>query len=381
MPGPNLNRFQANAGFDLTKIANDTNLKTQFLDTASSTATRYSAPHLTVTCEDKVRFLSKPESYSIATKTVDIVETHMAWVFLTVDFAFKLKKPVARPHLDFSTIDARHRDHLAELALNRRLNADIYLSVVALTVDGGALSLAGTGQPCEWLLKMRRLPAERALNVLLGRRVVSPPDVRAIAEKLAAFYLARQPVAMSIYEYRDRFERNIAENENVLVSFGSGLFRKRVKSLVDRQLAFILRRRGLFDDCVFRQRIIEGHGDLRPEHIWLDESVHIIDCLEFWRDFRLLDYYDDLAFLALECERLAMPRVGNDIVEAVIAITGERPAMALMHFYQSYRAAIRAKLAVWHLLDEYDPNIEKWLRAARVYLDLADRHMELADYG
>jgi aminoglycoside phosphotransferase family enzyme len=121
-------------------------------------------------------------------------------------------------------------------------------------------------------------------------------------------------------------------------------------------------------------KIIEAHGDLRPEHIWLGEEPVVIDCLEFKREFRILDIADELAYLAMECEHMGAPAVGQIFLETYGEVTKDKPPDKLLHFYKSYRATLRAKISIWHIKDSKVRNPSKWSSLAREYLQLADDH-------
>lgn len=328
---------------------------------------------------DKVAFLKQPGSYPAPTLGVEAVETHISWVFLTDAFAYKLKKPVRYEYLDFSTPEARRLDCEEELRLNRRLAAEVYLAVAPLMLGpDGSLNLRGQGRPLDWLVQMRRLPAERMLDALIRRRAVTEGEVRGLARKLAAFYAGSAQEQMSAEAYRQRLAGEIAKN---LEELGRPEFRlptQRLARIAEAQSAFLQRQPALLDARVAQGRIVEGHGDLRPQHVCLAPEPVVIDCLEFKRDFRILDPLDELGYLALECERLGMPEIGPWLLTAYGEASGDRWPAPLLHFYQSCRASLRAKLAIWHLQDDGRHPPEKWIRAAHEYLDLAGRHIEQA---
>src|SRR5262249_4067578 len=125
------------------------------------------------TVEQKIAFLSRPEAYPEPTRRVEMKETHMSWVFLTDTKAWKLKKPVRYDFLDFSTREARRRDCEEELRLNRRLAPDVYYGIAPLTIDPqGGMRLAGAGETIDWLVRMRRLPADRMLDWAIANQTV-----------------------------------------------------------------------------------------------------------------------------------------------------------------------------------------------------------------
>jgi len=150
-----------------------------------------------------------------------------------------------------------------------------------------------------------------------------------------------------------------------------GLSRERVAGLAQAQLVFLEQHHALIDQRVLQGRIVEGHGDLRPEHICLTADPAIIDCLEFSRELRIADPADELAFLALECERLGKPIVARWFLETYTRVTGDEPPRALMQFHRTYRALRRAKIAAWHLQDPSVRDPDKWRERARCYVALA----------
>jgi aminoglycoside phosphotransferase family enzyme len=324
--------------------------------------------------EQKVAFLSKPEIYPVPTQRVETRETHMAWVFLTDTQAWKLKKPVRYDYLDFSTPEARHRDCEEEVRLNRRLAPNVYYGVAPLTINTqGDLELDGMGEAIDWLVRMRRLPVESFLDRAIADRTVRAVDVRKVGKVLARFYRKSPPVGITTSEYRGRLIDNVRANERELAKREYDQPLSILGSITRAQLTFLEQQWELFDERVRQGKIIEAHGDLRPEHICLESKPVIIDCLEFNRDFRILDPVSELAFLALECERLGAPHVGDLIMETYNDETGDRPPLQLLMFYKSYHAGLRAKIAVWHLKDHGVNHPTKWTERARHYLHLAAR--------
>lgn len=320
----------------------------------------------------KLAFLRRPASYPGEPRGVQVVETHMSWVFLTDRDAYKLKKAVRYDCIDFSTPELRRHDCEEELRLNRRLAPEVYLRVVPLTFDaGGNLALDGVGEPVDWLVHMRRLPADRMLDQLIRRGAVEEADVRPAAERLARFYAGAAPSELTAGAYRERLAAGVREDLHELSRPEFGLPVARASALADAQRAFLAREAELFDRRVREGRIIEGHGDLRPEHICLTPEPAIIDCLEFSRDLRVLDPADELAFLALECERLGKPGVGAWFFQVYAELSGDQPPVALLRFHRTYRAMRRAKIAIWHLRDPGVREKGKWRERALQYLELA----------
>jgi len=249
----------------------------------------------------KVAFLRQPASYPHYNPghafTVDVIQTHMSWVFLSEHFVYKLKKSVRFEFLDFSTLERRHHDCLEEVRLNQRLAPGIYLGVVPLTIDAaGRLQLEGEGGAVDWLVKMQRLPREYMLDQVIAARRVEAAEVRTFARLLAGFYRHAEAVSITPHDYRQRFEQNIDAYTNTLLKPTYGLSHNQITIIKRTLQQFLSDKAELFDARVSTQRIVEAHGDLRPEHICLIDPPVIIDCLEFNRALRLLDPADELPF-------------------------------------------------------------------------------------
>lgn len=326
----------------------------------------------------KVAFLKRPESYPDRPNAVEAVETHLAWVFLTDRHAYKLKKPVRYPFLDFTTVAARHCDAQDEVRLNRRLAPGVYLEIVALTArEQGRLAVGGDGTPVDWLVKMRRLPRDRMLDHAIAAQTADGVDgagLRGVAELLVAFYRNAPRAPVSPSAYRRRLHADAAANASALAKARYGLPADVVARTMAAQDAFLEREVSLLDGRVGAGRIVEGHGDLRPEHVCLGPPPAIIDCVEFNREFRILDAADELAYLAMECERLGAPSVGATLLAHYHVLADDRPPERLIHFYGSVRAMLRAKLAAWHLDDPAVRYPSQWYNRAQAYLALADRY-------
>jgi aminoglycoside phosphotransferase family enzyme len=336
-------------------------------------AVECSAP--SVSLATKVAFLSRPDAYSPRPARVEAIETHVSWVFLTDSRMYKLKKPVRYDYLDFSTVEARWADCVAEVRLNRRLAPDLYLGVIPLELGVDGLQLEGSGVPVDWLVQMRRLPADRMLDNALRAGTADREDIGHVASRLSRFYLSVPRVPMQPAEYRYRIERDLRDDRRwlCLPKFGlePGLAGGPADVLID-----VLERR---DELIGARagRLVEGHGDLRPEHVGLgDGEPVIIDCLEFRREFRIIDPVDELAFLGLECERLGAAWVGPELLRGYGQMVGDHPPVPLVDFYAARRATLRAKLAVWHLRDRDVRSTVAWPDVATAYLELAVTHCD-----
>lgn len=325
----------------------------------------------------KVAFLSRPDAYPERTAVVEAKETHMSWVFLTEAHAYKLKKPVRYPFLDFSTIEARRTNCEEEVRLNRRLAPDVYLGTIALTIDArGQQHLGEFGHPIDWLVKMRRMPIQCTLDHSIAAGTVTHADIRRLAHLLILFYRRAVPAQMNPEVYRRRFEHEVRTSREELARPAFGLPLDLVGELAAAQLSFVAAHGDLLEERARSGRIVEGHGDLRPEHVYLGDPPVVIDCLEFNRDFRILDPADELAYLAMECDRLGAPFVGACLFDTYRDGDRAEPSWHLVEFYKCYRAYLRAKIAIWHLDDPQLREPAKWTTRAGQYLRLAQAYSE-----
>lgn len=322
----------------------------------------------------KVAFLRRAESYPDPTTRVEAIETHMSWVFLTDDSVYKLKKPARLALLNLVTLESRRRNCAAEVSWNRRLAPGVYLGVVPLGVnEKGSFVLGAGADVVDWLVKMRRLPAERMLDRAIATGALERVDVERVAETLAAFYQRAPSVGIGADEYRRRLLGDVRDVVRELVEL-SPICESRVQS-VSRALAGFLRRdEGLLDERVRRGSIVEGHGDLRPEHVCLLASPVVIDCVEFSEELRTVDPADELSFLVIECELLGgRPFIEEILFDTYARATGDVPGRPLVWFYKTYRAFLRAKLTIWHLRDPNVKDPRKWIERAERYVSLAER--------
>ncbi len=341
--------------------------------------------HAATGLTDKVAALSSADFYGDAERWtndrrgVTCIETHMSWVFLTRQYAYKLKKPVCLSYLDFSTLDARLHYCREELRLNRRLAPSVYLDVVPLRSNAGRLQLGGRsesdGEIVDYLIKMVRLPSEKMLDRAIAAQTLHRSDLRAVAQVLAAFYRQTAAMAMTPAHYRARFSAAIDANRRQLSAAHYGLPHARIAQIAAAQLDYV----ATADELAARAaHVVDAHGDLRPEHIYLGMPPQIIDCLEFQDELRQLDPFDELSFLALECARLGAPRAGNALLRMYRILSKDDASPRLIAFYQSHRAMVRAVLAIWHVDDPSVRDRERWCQRARAYIDIAGRALDKA---
>lgn len=329
-----------------------------------------------VSLEAKVAFLHRPESYPEMPTRVEARETHMSWVFLTDEFAFKLKKPVRYDFLDFSTIEARRHFCEEEVRLNKELAQGIYVAVVPLVVGASNdLQLGKPGTVVDWLVKSRRLPENRTLDRAVRSGTLSDEVIDAVALALAQFYKSATPIRLPPLAYRRRFDSDLHAIRRELVKPEYGFSLETAVKPVDGLLGVLDALGPLLEERVQKGRIIEGHGDLRPEHIYLTPEPVVMDRLEFNRDFRILDPVDELSYLAMECDLLHASWVGERVLAVYSRVTPDDASPELVRFYKGYRACLRAKISAKHVKEPGDAGPLAWIERSKQYLRLAGRYV------
>ena len=328
-----------------------------------------------------MRFLGSSAAYPEQPTRVERIETHFSWVFLTDFYVYKLKKPLRGEGFDFSSLEARRRNAEAELRLNRRLACDLYLGVVPLTLEVGRdLAIAGPGVAIDWLVKMVRLPAERMLDHRLARGDWQWADINALADRLARFFAIARRADIQPTTYLDRFRAECRDSRRALRSSGARELQHAAQYVARRVEAFIYCCKDFLLSRLDNGRVVEGHGDLRPEHICLGSTPQIIDCLEFRADLRLLDPVDELAFLTMECERIGAHNVGQVLLYRYRLRTKDSPAPVLINFYKAIGAFVRARIAILHLQESSVRDPAKWPKRAAEYLAIAIRSAQHLDH-
>lgn len=322
---------------------------------------------------DKVAFLLRSDSYRPPLPEVLQHETHMSHVFLAGDCVYKLKKPVRFPYLDFSTLARREIACRSEVALNRRLAPDVYRNVATLVRSANGLAIGGDGdgEIVDWLVVMNRLDESQLLDQTIAERQLHRWQLDRLAEVLIRFYRRAKPAPLTPVVYAAELRHSLAYNRRILLDprfrLPSGLVRR--ADAIQRR--FLIERAGIIAARVRARRIVDGHGDLRPEHIWLGDPVRIIDCLEFNARLRMVDPLDEIAFLCLECERLGAAWAGRYLRRKVLQALHDGHCDELFVFYRCHRAMLRARLAIAHLLEPEPRTPEKWPALAHAYLQLA----------
>jgi hypothetical protein len=326
-----------------------------------------------------IQALLDPKTYPDSPPRVDLVQTQMSFVLIAGDFVYKVKKPVNLGYLDYTTLAKRHFFCQKEVELNRRLCPDAYLGVVAITEQEGQISIDGRGRPLEYAVKMRCLPQEAMMNVMLAADKVSPEMLAAVAGKLAEFHgRAETNATISAFGDLDIISQNTAENfkqtEKYISTTISPEKYQRVKAYTEN---FLMQSAPLFRRRISEGKIRDCHGDLHAAHICFWNGICIYDCIEFNDRFRYGDVASEVAFLAMDLDHYGRADLSRHFASAYMAASGDTELKSLLNFYKCYRAYVRGKVESFKL---DDPHIlkaekEKILAIARDYFELADSYV------
>ncbi|MDP2710015.1 MAG: AAA family ATPase, partial [Solirubrobacteraceae bacterium] len=310
---------------------------------------------------------------------VTVRETHTAWVFLAGEHAYKVKKPVRMAFLDFSTLERRRRVCEDELRVNRELapQLDMRLRAIVLRADSYVLADPDAEHAVEYALQMRRFDEQRTMAALVERDELGDEQIRAVARRLAAFHEQARPAGPRdpVGDVKRTWDHNMCE----LLALADDETARRALAADRFAGTFVLARRGTLRDRAQAGRIRDGHGDLRAEHVVLEESLMIVDRLEFNAALREIDVADDLAFLAMDLERLGAGSAARLLVAAYRDAGGDPGDDALLAYYGAYRALVRAKVDLLRAAQLAGVGNDADADAARAARTDADALLDLAE--
>ncbi|MGA8756008.1 MAG: AAA family ATPase, partial [Stellaceae bacterium] len=327
--------------------------------------------------QDVIAFLSEPSSYRPAIGRVDIIETHASLVFLAGDRAYKLKRAVKYPYLDFSTAELRRRACEAELTLNRRTAPTLYLEVRALTrTSQGRVGFSTAGTVVDWIVVMRRFDQSSLFEALARTGGLNAPLMYELAGHIADFHA----VAERRLHYGGAMGlTDIVEGNHhcLMAARHAGFAFERIDELHEssqQQLTAVT--------VVLERRRAEGkvrhcHGDLHLRNICLlDGKPTLFDCLEFSDALATIDVLYDLAFLLMDLEHRGLTNYANLVLNRYLDLTGEDDGLPAMHLFLSLRAAIRAHVTATAMerVADREAKLEMAAEAGR-YLELAARSL------
>src|ERR1051325_109868 len=277
------------------------------------------------TFSDRVLNLLRSSAFAHSAADIRLIETHISWVILAGDFAYKIRKPVNFGFLDFLNVEQRRQDCEAEVELNRRPCPDLYLGVVDVVErDDGLLYMGGQGRPVEPAVKMRRLPEQGMLPTLLERGEGDERLMQRIASTLSAFHSAAATgEGVDEYGSLETIRTNWAENfaqtwDTVLLDSDK---RAAIQTYVSQ---FLSENVHFLENRVASGRIRDGHGDLHAASVCSTRrQLYLFDCIEFNRRFRCADVAAEVAFLAMDLEHLGRAELATAFVDAYVRFSGD----------------------------------------------------------
>lgn len=323
----------------------------------------------------------KPSAYPVPTDTVELVQTHVSWIFLTDTHAFKLKKPVNFGFLDFSTVELRRFYCFEELRLNRRLCPDIYEAVVELRESPGGASFCGSGTIIDYAVMMKRLPADRMLDRVVERGDATLADMESVAAVISNFHAGAGSseyissfgaIEQILFNWRENFEQLVPFDATTLPAADLEVIKSWVTTFAELNCDLFTRR---VEDGFIR----ECDGDLHLENICLvDGRPYIFDCIEFNERFRFCDTAADIAFLLMDLDFHNRRDLAEAVISSYLAASGDFEMTKLIDFYKVYRAVVRGKVESFRLNDEGMTDEAKVLakRRAILYFRLARGYIE-----
>jgi hypothetical protein len=307
---------------------------------------------------------------------VELVQTHISYIFIAGDFVYKVKKPVNLGFLDFTSLEKRKYYCYEELRLNKRLAPEAYLEVVEIGEDIRGHLVYDSGQRIvEYAVKMRTLPQNKMLKYILAVEKTSPAIMSAIARKVAEFH-AHAATGGKIDEIggvetiRQNHEENFEQTENytniTIPEYQYQFIKFYVRHFIDKYLS-------LFQKRVIDHKIRDCHGDLHLEHICVTDGIMIFDCIEFNERFRYEDVAAEIAFLAMDLDYNGYPHYADTFVTAYIEYARDPDIKSLLNFYKCYYAYVRGKVIGFRLKDKAigEKDRKDAVKRASRYFDLA----------
>jgi len=324
---------------------------------------------------EMIQALMRPEAYPELTKRIELEQTQMSFVFLTDNYAYKVKKPVNLGYLDYTTLEKRRHFCYKEVELNKRLCNDAYLEVLTINHQRHSYSIGGAGIVMEYVVKMRRLPQQLMMDRLIERSEVTNEMIGRLADKINTFHkYAETSNKINNFGSLDIISRNTEENFSQTEKYiDNTISSKQYKQIRNYNYVFLSNNAELFKKRVGSNCIRDCHGDLHTAHICFENGICIYDCIEFNDRFRYGDVAAEVAFLAMDLDHHGRADLSRSFVKIYIARSGDVELKKLLNFYKCYRAYVRGKVASFKLDDVYttDAEKEKAIETASSYFDLA----------
>jgi hypothetical protein len=327
-----------------------------------------------------IEALNDPASYDEEVEQIELLQTHISFVFLTGKYVYKVKKPVDFGFLDFTTLEKRKFFCEEELRLNQRLCKDMYMEVVPINRSDGSVKVKGPGETVEYAVKMRQLPQVAIMGRLLELGRVTEGHVEEIAKLLSKFHEeAKTGEGIDEYGSLMQVRANWVENFEQTRGLRGELLRAEEFDFVESAIVrFMDKNEALFDKRLRDGRVRECHGDCHSGNIFIinDTNIYIFDAIEFNKAFSYSDVAAEVAFLAMDLEFNGRADLKEAFVDKYVELSGDVGLLELLPFYMCYRAYVRAKVTSFRL-SEPDIKEEEKRDAGKLtkdYFELALRY-------
>lgn len=294
-----------------------------------------------------INALLKPGFYDHPVEHCELIETHISWVILAGDYAYKIKKPVDFGFLDFSTLEKRHFYCDEELRLNRRLAADIYLDVVAISGSDAHPRLSADGPVIEYMVKMRRFEQEQQLDRMLANNKLHERHVDALASMVARFHdQIERSDATSRFGSAEQVYAPVEEN---FLQIRQRVEETRYVAQLDTLEAWCKQAHATLRPFMEQRKqagfVRECHGDMHLRNLaWINDQPVAFDCIEFNENLRWVDVISEIAFFVMDLHEKQQAPLAQRFLNAYLQASGDYEGLRLLHYYLVYRALVRAKV-------------------------------------
>jgi aminoglycoside phosphotransferase family enzyme/predicted kinase len=297
--------------------------------------------------ERLIESLRNPCAFAHPTENIRTIETHISWVILTGMFAYKIKKPIDLGFLDYSSLQKRKYFCHEELRLNRRLAPHIYLDVVPIRGDSKNPSMGGAGKAIEFAIKMKQFPQHCLLNHMIENGQLSPALAERIAHRVAGFH--QEIVSAPGSSHFGTPEQVLSPMQQNFKTIRAHLTEKALLYPLIPLRHWTGSQFRALESVMWERKLLgfirECHGDMHLRNIALiDDEVCIFDGIEFNEQIRWIDVISELAFLVMDLDDRGAPRLAQRILNHYLQETGDYGGLALLRFYQVYRAMVKAKV-------------------------------------
>jgi len=320
--------------------------------------------------------LLHPRAYPHAVTAVQLVETHVSWVLLTGEFAYKVKRPVHYPFVDLRSSERRAFLCYEEVRLNRRFAAELYLHVCRITLEDGEARIDGQGAVIEHAVRMRQFRHEEELDQLLAAGRIEPAELDAFGRELARIH-ARLPEPSPDQPWgrpdalRTIVDDNVAEAARAVARLGGVTFPpnlpRALAAAVDAALPTLAAR-------FAGGRVRECHGDLHARNVVrLGAGLRAFDCLEFEPALRWTDVADEIAFLLADLAARQHPLHAQAFLGGYLSESGDYQSCTCLPLFRAHRALVRSKVAALAALErtQAERDMDRVRRESEAYLECA----------